>query len=140
MKINYFIVLMISTVLMSGGCKEEKHPPAEMDQMKEVMAIHDEVMPKMATIGDLVSQLMEKTESPAGNSDYEAAMKDLQNAHQAMMEWMQGFGERFDSDEILKGKPLTDQKKQWLDEEEEKIRALEEQINGSIARARDVLN
>jgi hypothetical protein len=57
-----------------------------------------------------------------------------------MMEWMQGFGERFDSDEILKGKPLTDQKKQWLDEEEEKIRALEEQINGSIARARDVLN
>jgi hypothetical protein len=110
MKINYFIVLMISTVLMSGGCKEEKHPPAEMDQMKEVIAIHDEVMPKMATIGDLVSQLKEKTESPAGNSDYEAAMKDLQNAHQAMMEWMQGFGERFDSDEILKGKPLTDQK------------------------------
>ncbi len=31
-----------------------------------------------------------------------------------MMDWMQDFGSRFDSDEILNGKEI------WLDEEEEK--------------------
>jgi hypothetical protein len=29
------------------------------------------------------------------------------------MDWMQGFGSRFDSDEILNGKELTEQKQIW---------------------------
>ena len=32
-----------------------------------------------------------------------------------MMDWIQGFGSRFDSDEILNGKELTEQKQIWLD-------------------------
>jgi len=33
-----------------------------------------------------------------------------------IMDWMHGFGSRFDSDEILNGKELTEQKQIWLDE------------------------
>ena len=56
-----------------------------------------------------------------------------------MMNWMQGFGSRFDSDEILNGKELTEQKQIWLDEEEEKVKALREQINSSIENAEKIL-
>ena len=52
---------------------------------------------------------------------------------------MQGFGSRFDSDEILNGKELTEQKQIWLDEEEEKVKALREQINSSIENAEKIL-
>ena len=55
------------------------------------------------------------------------------------MDWMQGFGSRFDSDEILNGKELTEQKQIWLDEEEEKVKALREQINSSIENAEKIL-
>ncbi len=50
-----------------------------------------------------------------------------------MMDWMQDFGSRFDSDEILNGKEI------WLDEEEEKVKALREQINSSIENAEKIL-
>ncbi|AKA34770.1 hypothetical protein VC82_1127 [Flagellimonas lutaonensis] len=107
--------------------------------MQEVMAIHDEVMPKMSKLGKLVAELKTKVDTTETGRQYEAAMKDLQAAHKAMMDWMQGFGDRFDSDEILNGKELTPQKQQWLDEEEEKVKALREQINLSIERAEKLL-
>ena len=66
-------------------------------------------------------------------------MKDLQIAYKAMMDWMNGFGDRFDSDEILNGKELTPQKQEWLNEEEEKVNALKKQINSSIERAEALL-
>ena len=55
-----------------------------------------------------------------------------------MMDWMQGFGSRFDSDEILNEKNnwkiLI-----WLDEQEGKVKALREQINSSIENAEKIL-
>ena len=56
-----------------------------------------------------------------------------------MMDWMQGFGSLFDSDKILNGKGLTEQIQFWLDEEEEKVKALREQINSSIENAEKIL-
>ena len=67
-------------------------------------------------------------------------MKDLQRANKSMMDWMMGFGDRFDSDEILNGKELTAEKQAWLNEEEEKVVALKEQINSSIEKAEALLN
>ena len=66
-------------------------------------------------------------------------MKELQNSHKSMMDWMQGFGSRFDADEILHGKALSPQKQEWLNEEEEKVKALRDQINSSIEMAEDLL-
>lgn len=133
------VVLALSIILLSS-CRETREEEKTSPQMDEVMAIHDEVMPKMAAIGRLVGQLKAKTDSVEGNAEYETAMKDLQEAHKAMMDWMQGFGNRFDSEEILDGKELTEEKKQWLDEEEQKVRALREQINSSIKKAEEVLS
>jgi hypothetical protein len=131
--------MLILSAALTGGCKDEKRSEHGSSQMEEVMAIHDEVMPRMNTIGKLVEQLKPMADSTEAGQQYELAMKDLQAAHKAMMEWMRGFGNRFDSGEILDGKPLSEEKQQWLDEEEEKVKALREKINSSIARAEAVL-
>ncbi|UJH66135.1 hypothetical protein [Allomuricauda sp. SCSIO 65647] len=133
-------VLFTLVVLSTTSCKEKKEASEDMAQMKKVMAIHDEVMPKMGKLGKLVAELKTKIDTTETGQQYELAMKDLQGAHQSMMDWMRNFGDRFDSDEILNGKELTPQKQQWLDEEEEKVKALREQINSSIEKAEKLLN
>ncbi|MCR9263861.1 MAG: hypothetical protein NXH86_06860 [Flavobacteriaceae bacterium] len=134
------VSIIICAILFAGiSCKQEKKTPEGPTQMQQVMAIHDEVMPKMGTLGKLVGELKAKVDTTEAGQKYEKAMKDLQEANMAMMDWMRGFGDRFDSDEILNGKELTEQKQLWLNEEEEKVEALKEQINGSIERAQALL-
>jgi hypothetical protein len=96
-------------------------------------------MPKMGTIGKLVSELKPKVDSTEKGIAYDKAMKDLQAAHKSMMDWMKGFGDRFTSDEILNDAELTEQKQEWLNEEEKKVKALKLQINNSIENAEKLL-
>jgi len=130
---------LISVFMFS--CKEDgkKDTKLETPQMKEVMAIHDEVMPRMSTIGKLVGELKPKIDSTETGMQYEAAMKDLQEAHKGMMEWMQDFGDTFDSDEILNGKALSEEKQKLLDAEETKIKEVRNAINSSIEKAETLL-
>lgn len=132
------IVLFVALSLISLGCKEENKTTGA-NQMEEVISIHDEVMPKMSTIAKLVGELKSKVDSTDQGLEYASAMRDLQDSHKAMMNWMQGFGTRFTSDEILNGAPLTAEKQEWLDEEEEKVLALKKQILESIEAAQDML-
>lgn len=134
-----FSILICTVLFLSFSCKEEKKAPEGPSQMEEVMAIHDEVMPKMGTIGKLVGDLKAKVDTTEMGQKYEAAMKDLQDANMVMMDWMKDFGDRFDHEEILEGKELTKEKQQWLDEEEKKVKEVKEKINGSIARAEALL-
>lgn len=104
------------------------------------MSIHDEVMPKMGTLGKLVGQLKPMADSLGAESAEFKAMKDLQKANRSMMDWMQGFGDRFDADEIMNGKELSNEKKEWLQEEEDKVQQVKENINSSIERAEEILS
>ena len=134
------VFLLLTTCLITlFSCKEEKKEEGTT-QMQEVMAIHDEVMPKMSQIGKLVGQLKPMADSLGMDSPQGKAMRDLQDANKSMMDWMQGLGKRFDADEIMKGKALTEEKQKWLDEEEEKVKIVKEKINSSIANAKKLLN
>ncbi|NNE76685.1 MAG: hypothetical protein HKN31_06385 [Pricia sp.] len=129
------LLLAISVIALNFSCQEEK----ESTQMKEVLAVHDEVMPKMGKLGNMVGELSSKEDSTAMGMQYKEARIELQAAHKSMMDWMQNFGNRFTHDEILNGKELSDKKQAWLDEEEEKIKALREQINSSMEKANELL-
>ncbi len=133
------ILAVLFTTVFVLSCKQEKKVEEGPTQMEEVMAIHDEVMPKMRTLSKLVADLKEKVDTTATGKEYEMAMKDLQEANKSMMDWMMGFGDRFDSDEILEGKELSPEKQEWLNEEKEKVEALKEQINTSIENAEALL-
>lgn len=133
------LTLFFSLLLVLGtGCKPEKKN-TELTQMERVMAIHDSVMPKMKTIGKLVGRLKPLSDSTEEGIAYQLAMKDLQEANTAMMDWMKGFGDRFDSGEILNGDPLSEEKQSWLAEEEVKVKVVRDKINGSIERAEALL-
>ncbi len=122
------------------ACKTETKKSESPTKMQEVIAVHDEVMPKMGTISKLVAQLKPLADSTETGKKYQTAIRDLQAAHRSMMDWMQGFDERFDSDEIMNGKELSEEKKAWLLEEEKKVNQLKEDINGSIERAEKLLS
>jgi hypothetical protein len=137
---NILYIATIAIFISFTSCKESKKTEIETSKMSEVMAIHDEVMPKMGTLGKLVGQLKPMADSLGVESVEFKAMKDLQEANRSMMDWMQGFGDRFDADEILNGKDLSDEKKKWLLEEEEKVKQVKENINSSIANAEKILS
>ncbi len=133
-----FSLLTIVGLLSITSCKDSKKVD-EPSLMEQVMDIHDEVMPKMGTLGKLVGQLKPIADSLGAESIEAKAMKDLQQANKSMMDWMQGFGTRFDSEEIMNGKELSEEKEQWLKEEEEKVKKVREDINSSIERAEEIL-
>ncbi|HEA20362.1 MAG TPA: hypothetical protein ENH87_05540 [Pricia antarctica] len=133
--ITILAFMAIATIVISCKGKEES------TQMNHVMAVHDEVMPKMGQLGKLVAELkaMENDSTEIGKQ-YKTARIELQEANEAMMDWMQNFGNRFTPDEILNGAELSEQKKQWLNEEEVKTKALRNQINASIENAKNLLD
>ncbi len=140
--INKFFLAICTACLVLISCKDSPKSEENTDsstKMEEVMAVHDEVMPRMSTIGKLVAELKPMADTTEQGLQYQKAMLDLQDAHKSMMDWMKGFGDRFDSDEILNGKELTPEKKVWLLEEEVKVNTLREQINSSIENAEELL-
>jgi preprotein translocase subunit YajC len=135
--------LLLATILLSltFACKDSKKEEKKT-QMQEVMAVHDEVMPKMGTIGKLISEINAKIEiikETDSTLELEDAKKDLQEANKAMMEWMKSFGNRFESDEILKGKALTEEKQKLLNEEEVNVKKVRDLMNKSIENAETIL-
>ena len=137
-KITLGLILVCVTTFLS--CKDEKRVAIEATQMQQVMAIHDaDLMPKMNTISKLAAQLKPMADSLGTTSLQAKAMKDLKYANASMMDWMKGFGDRFDFEEIMEGKALSSQKQLWLNEEEEKIHLLMKEINSSIANAEALL-
>ena len=139
MKLIKSAIAFVFIILMTTNCKNETKDPSEKSQMQEVLAIHDEVMPKMGTIGSLINQIDERIKDGDSLEVLVKASQDLKDSHTGMMDWMKGFGERFDSDEILKGKALTAEKQGYLDEEEIKIKALRNHMNSSIKNAQELL-
>jgi len=131
-KTTLLFTLLLLT--LSFSCKDKKK---EITQMDKVMAIHDEVMPKMNTINKLATELATIINKDTTNTpnNYKKAKKDLENAHTSMMDWMTTFN----TNEILDNKPLTPKKQEWLNEEEEKVEALRNQINTSIENAESLL-
>jgi hypothetical protein len=133
-------LLFLSFFIVILSCKTDQKENSAQSKMEQVMAVHDEVMPKMGTINKLIAELKPLADSTEAGNKYQTAMEDLQGAHRSMMNWMQGFGTRFNSDEILNGKELSDQKKAWLLEEEVKVNQLKKDINSSIDRAQKILS
>lgn len=131
-----------------GGCaqqsnskeRDQKSETATTDpySMEGVMAVHDEVMPKMGEISMLIDALKEQADKNP-NSPQANAMKKLQESHKAMMDWMREFGDAFTSDEILKGAALSEEKKERLRLEAERIESVKTLMLESIAEGQKLL-
>ena len=130
------VTMVLLSLFLTLSCAEKKQTDT---RMQEVIAVHDSVMPKMGQIGQLISQLKPLADSSASDSRYTDAIADLQQANTAMMDWMQGFGDRFDYAEIQEGKTLSAQKSEWLDEELVSVKEMARAMNESISQAESLL-
>jgi hypothetical protein len=135
---KYMLIAAALLVSITYACKESAKTEKQ-SQMQHVLAVHDEVMPKMGTIGKLIAQLEDKIKETDNPEVLIEARTALREANKAMMDWMKGFGDSFEGDEIMKGKALTEEKQKILDLEEKKVEALRDQINNSIKNAEEVL-
>lgn len=112
----------------------------ESTPMQQVITAHDEIMAKMPNLVKLINALQPKADSTQSGQKYQLAIADLKASNSSMMTWMQGFGERFTADEMLKGKELSDEKKIWIAEENKKIEVLRKEVNSSIKKAEKLLD
>lgn len=122
-------------VATEQGATEEI--PADIQALEnQVMAVHDEVMPKMKNINDLSSQLRAiraslkesetgKVESPAGLDEVQSALK---LAEQGMWDWMKSFSD-------TKATLQVDQLKPFYEKELEKINKVKRDMLDAIEKA-----
>ena len=132
---TYLTISLLFTLLLVAACKDSKKEESTNDttetvetgqtQMKKVMDIHDEVMPKMRLLGQMTQKLQSEADSTTTRGQEALSIiGDLKDAYDSMNSWMVGFGDRFTPDEILDGAELSAEKQQWLNEEEEKVKVV----------------
>lgn len=136
-------LILLCAILAFASCKNEtkKEESAQgAEKMQEVVAVHDEMMPKMTTIGKLSGELKERLDAEVMKDSAKIeAMDDLKEAHNAMMDWMRNFGNDFTFEEINKSKSLSEEKMETLDEYEVSVQKMKEKMNTAIENARQVL-
>src|SRR5690606_41267333 len=92
---KHLLALLICGVMILGSsCRDGQREETGPSQMERVLAIHDEVMPKMGELSKLVGQLKGRVDTGQGGEAYEKALRDLQGAHAARMERRKDAGDR----------------------------------------------
>ncbi|MEP1035216.1 hypothetical protein [Ekhidna sp.] len=129
-----FILLtgLIATLL---ACEPSKK--AELQTLKdEVIAIHDEVMPKMGelrktrmTLEALADSLMESDSTRA--TMFGSLASDISNANEGMRQWMRAFEPEFEGTE--------EERMKYFKEQKVAVQKVKEDMNGSLAKGKEAL-
>lgn len=132
------ILLFVLPVFMLFAC-ETADPNAALET--EVMAIHDEVMPRMGEMNELKKQLQTRIDSISsvetdsikeGLDQLMQAHKSVTAANDAMMDWMHNY----DSD---REGMSAEEVKAYLEKEREKIQQVKEEMLSSIQNASELV-
>ena len=116
----------------------------EEDLKKEIMAIHDELMPKMDNIQNLKRKLEENrgyltadsisVDAPRITSaDLDSLVQALENADESMMSWMRNYN-KFDEPTFT-----HEEQMEYLHKEKEKIETVRLKIISSILEAENLV-
>ena len=135
---KYLPVLLIS--LFFFACKESTPEEIEQDKMHDVvMEIHDAVMPEMSTINRISRGLKKfvKNNQPDSlqNSQIESSIAELENADEAMMDWMQ----KYKKPGKLRGDKSHVEIMEYLKSEEAKISEVKKLMEESIEKGNALL-
>ncbi len=144
MKIYQLLVVALITLSTSCIGNQPKEAKAFDQKMTETIAIHDEIMPKMSKINQLLSQLETKMDS-TNVENFEPAMEDLKLGHDKMMSWMKSFGDEFSKTEINQGIQIKNvdslkQRLEVLEKSHQTAEDMNEHIKKSIEQAEKLLN
>lgn len=126
-------ILLIILLAACGPSKKE-----ELQTLKdEVMAIHDEVMPKIGELRRVRKDLLLQADSLMETNPERASMltttaDELGDASESMMVWMREYEPEFDG---------TDEEiEQYLQGQKVAIQKVKEQMNESLAKGKEVVS
>ena len=130
---------MIALAACTGQSKSDECTTDECLKQQaydKVIAVHDEVMPKLRMISDLKGEIEERMKSSLDSitfNHYLQLMQELDAADESMWVWMRAFN----SD--IENLPL-DSALNYLEAEQRKVDEVAERINSSITAAQKALN
>jgi predicted nucleic acid-binding Zn-ribbon protein len=135
--ISPFLLIALLGLLMLA-CGEKKDPVVSLQQ--EVMAVHDEVMPKMGEIAQLEKSLRKERERLAqlempDSTQMEVLLEEittLKRANEGMMDWMRNY--EAPSPEQDQAESIA-----YLNDQMEKIEAVKTDMMESIEHANTLL-
>jgi len=141
MKSSFKFLVLLLFLAACGKTTKNEQPVAEnpnQELYKQVMEVHDEIMPKMEVIYNLQTSLEDKIENTADigiarETELEQVVLKLDSASGAMKSWMQNFDPQTDSADQAKSR-------EYLLSELEKVRQVREVIAQNIALAELELN
>ena len=128
-----FLSILFGLLLFSS-CKSE-HSTEVQKLYDEVMVIHDEVMPEMGTIHKLKKQLKGLLKNPSATLDQADVKKNIEaldQADEAMMDWMHQFKVPKEASDKIKLEYLAIQK--------EKMAKVNTDMKTIIKNAQDAVN
>lgn len=130
MKITVQLVLFFTLFICS--CKPDLSNPQVEKLYKEVMVIHDEVMPEISTI----HKLKKKIRKLNGDSETSLALiKKLDDADESMMSWMADFGKFRSMDDAT-----SEEKVAYLESEKNKISEVSKLMKNAISEGNNYLS
>jgi chromosome segregation ATPase len=136
-----FFLLFTSLLLVNCTTPTPKEKKEYDQKMEDVLAAHDEVMPKMGTLSSLIEKTEAKLDTTSVGKTYKNANQDLKGAHDFMMEWMRDFGDKFPN--ALKDTTYTQEeyKKRLpkLEAEVKEVNEMKDAVNNSIEQAQNLL-
>ncbi len=119
-------ILLFLTIALFTACEEKS------DLEAEVIAIHDEVMPKMGAMHlarKNLREVMKSTEDEAIKSEILTMISDLENADEGMMTWMHEW-------KVPENEP---EKRVYLLKEKEKITKVKHDMLSSLEKANNFI-
>lgn len=138
--LSLLMIVSLSFTACQDDKKNEKTEVSELQEkfnknMKETIAIHDELMPKIIEINQLLTDL-EIQSTKMDRDEYNRASAELQEAHGEMMSWMKEFSNYFDKDEVNSGITTEDiDELKAKNEQLDRIKKLAKQMQNNINRS-----
>ncbi|WP_373523508.1 hypothetical protein [Aquiflexum sp.] len=132
-------IILVSLSLLVFGCKSDGKNPNE-ELKKEVIGIHDEVMPLMGNLKSLKTKVLEKSASLSKEEspNYDRIQKlellagELDSAFEGMFVWMRQFKSDFEG-------MSSDEVKMYLLDQKLKVEKVNVDIKETIAIANEAL-
>ena len=134
------VILFCSLFLLLAACGDGEEAKLEAAEWEKVMANHDVIMPLMSTTNKVRRDLKDIIDTkenlpPATVENIQRLIKNLDQADEDMMDWMNGFQQL----EKLQAEKEHDELMRYLAIEDAKIKKVGVDMNSAIQRGIDFL-
>ena len=140
MKKTYLLTATLLTSLLLTNCQKSDNTEQVEQMTEKVLAIHDEVMPRMEEMMNLKSKVSARVDSLSKNATAKSQVEEgvtinkaLTEADSLMSDWMYQY-----NGDTLKGMEKTEAQA-YLNAQMSKITVVKDKINASISRANKYL-